>query len=92
MREPKGPPPPFVELRFKPPKYELRIFGRLIRKDGLILTGFGMKSREGTTRGVKRLSVPEQRLRCDSFFESQGLKLEWVPHRIEDSLPNAKFA
>src|SRR5258708_4306658 len=44
IRELKGPPPPFVELRFKPPKHHLRIFGRFIRIDGLILTSFGMKS------------------------------------------------
>src|SRR5215472_15218655 len=91
IRELKGPPPPFVELRFKPPKHELRLFGRFIRKDGLILTGFGMKSRE-RTKGVRPLSIPEQQRRCDSFFESQRLKLEWVPPRIEDSLSNATFA
>src|SRR5260370_4533711 len=64
IRELKGPPPPFVELRFKPPKHDLRLFGRFIRKDGLILTGLGMKSREGKTTGMKPLSIHDQIHRC----------------------------
>jgi hypothetical protein len=91
MRELKGPPPPFVELRFKPPKYSLRIFGRFIRKDGLILTSFGMKSLVGQT-GMKPLSVPSERRRSDEFLKANNLRLDWVPRRIEDSLSNATFA
>jgi hypothetical protein len=91
IRELKGAPPPFVELRFKPPKHDLRLFGRFIRKDGLILTGFGMKSPEGA-KGVKPLSISEQRRRCDAFFQGQRLELEWVPTRIDESLSNATFA
>jgi hypothetical protein len=49
IRELKGAPPPFVELRFKPPKHDLRIFGRFIRKDGLMLTSYGMKSLDRKT-------------------------------------------
>jgi hypothetical protein len=91
MRELKGPPPPFVELRFKPPKHSLRMLGRFIRRDGLILTSFGMKSLEGAT-GRRPFSIPGERSRCDDFFKGQKLELKWVPNRIEDSLSNATFA
>jgi hypothetical protein len=90
IKELQGPPPPFVELRFKPPKHQLRIFGRFIRKDGLILMSFGMKSRAGTT-GMKPLLIPNERRRCDSFFSARSVKLEWVPNPIENSLSNATF-
>jgi hypothetical protein len=89
IRELRG--PPFVELRFKPPKHSLRIFGRFIRRDGLILTSFGMKSLAGQT-GMKPLSIPNERSRCDSFFKAHNLKMDWVPSPIEDSLSNATFA
>jgi len=92
IRELKSEPdlPPFVELRFKPPKHHLRMFGRFIRSDGLILTSFGMKSLHDRT-GVRRLSIPQERARCDSFFKALRLELNWVPS-IEVSLSNAKFA
>jgi hypothetical protein len=91
MRELKVPAPPFVELRFKPPRHSLRIFGRFIRRDGLVLTSFGMKSLNGAT-ARKPLSIPHERRRCEDFFKGQNLDLKWVPNRIEDSLSNAKFA
>jgi hypothetical protein len=90
IKELQGIAPPFVELRFKPPKHDLRIFGRFIRKDGLILTSFGMKTLQGTT-GTQRLSVQDERRRCDDFFKSR-LDLNWVPSLIDDSLSNATFA
>jgi hypothetical protein len=66
------------------------MFGRFIRSDGLILTSFGMKSLHDRT-GVRRLLIPQERARCDSFFKALGLELNWVPS-IEVSLSNAKFA
>ena len=44
IRELKGDPPPFIELRFKPPKHDLRLFGRFVGNDDLVLTTPGMKS------------------------------------------------
>jgi hypothetical protein len=38
IRELKGYTPPFLELRFKPPRHDLRLFGRCVGKDRLILT------------------------------------------------------
>jgi hypothetical protein len=46
LRELKTDPPPFVEMRFKPPQRDLRLFGRFICQDGLVLTSAGMKSLE----------------------------------------------
>ena len=91
IRELKFDPPPFIEMRFKPPKHHLRLFGRFIRRDGLVVTSFGMKSPDGKT-GSKLLKVSEERRRCDAFFSAYGLQLGWVPERITDSLSNAKFA
>lgn len=91
IRELKFDPPPFIEMRFKPPKHHLRLFGRFIRRDGLVVTSFGMKSRDGKT-GSKPLKVLEERRRCDAFFSTCGFQLSWVPERITDSLSNAKFA
>jgi hypothetical protein len=84
-------PPPFIEMRFKPPKHHLRLFGRFIRRDGLVVTSFGMKSPDGKT-GSKPLKVSEERRRCDVFFSACSLQLSWVPERITDSLSNATFA
>jgi hypothetical protein len=91
IKELKGIVPPFVELRFKPPKHDLRIFGRFIRRDGLILTSFGMKDLRGTT-GTKPTSIPDERRRCDDSFQLLKLDLSWVPRLIQDSLSKAKFA
>jgi hypothetical protein len=90
LRELKGKPPPFIEVRFKPPKHDLRFFGRFIGKDGLVLTTYGMKS-HSTPTGQRRLSIPEERKRCDDVFRALNLRLDWVPARIRDSISNASF-
>jgi hypothetical protein len=90
IRELKTDPPPFVEMRFKPPKHQLRLFGRFVCKDGLILTSLAMKSPLGTKCG-KSLSVPAELKRCNEFFRGQGFDLNWVPATIETSITNAKI-
>jgi hypothetical protein len=90
IRELKTEPPPFVEMRFKPPKHHLRLFGRSICKDGLILTSLAMKSPQGTKSG-KSLSVTAELKRCDDFFHGQGFDLSWIPETIEASITNAKI-
>ncbi len=90
IRELKGDPPPFFEMRFKPPKHHLRLFGRFVCTDGLILTSIGLKSEPGAN-GSKSLSVPEQRKRCDDFFGGQKFDLKWVPPSVEESISNAKI-
>jgi hypothetical protein len=90
IRELKSDPPPFVEMRFKPPKHHLRIFGRFICKDGLILTSLAMKSPQGA-RSRKSLDVREELKRCDDFFRGQGFDLNWCPATIEASITNAKI-
>src|SRR5258708_2011644 len=54
IRELKTSPPPFVEMRFKPPKHHLRLFGRFICKDGLIVSSMALKSAKMS------LSVPAE--------------------------------
>jgi hypothetical protein len=90
IRELKGPPPPFIELRFKPPPYDLRLFGRFVHCDGLVLTTLGAKARKSKT-GLRPLSVADERRRCDSVFAALGLRLDWVPTNIEESISNASF-
>lgn len=90
IRELKTDPPPFVEMRFKPPKHHLRLFGRFICNDGLILTSLAMKSPQGTKSG-KSLSVSAELKRCDDFFHGQGFDLSWIPATIEASITNAKI-
>jgi hypothetical protein len=90
IRELKTSPPPFVEMRFKPPKHHLRLFGRFISEDGLILTSLAMKSPPGTRSG-KSLSVPAELKRCNEFFRIQGFDLHWVPASIEASITNANI-
>jgi hypothetical protein len=90
IKELKTKPPPFIEVRFKPPKHDLRIFGRFIGKDKLVLTTHGMKSLEAKT-GTKRLSVADERRRCDSCLQALRIDPTQVPNRIEDSLSNATF-
>jgi hypothetical protein len=91
IRELKGYSPPFLELRFKPPKYDLRLFGRCIGKDRLILMGYGMKSLTEPTK-QKPLSVREQCKRCDDFFKMCRFEQAWIPLRVHDSFSNAEFA
>jgi hypothetical protein len=91
IRELKGENPPVIEMRFKPPKDHLRIFGRFICEDGLVLTTYGMKSFHGNT-GVKPLSIPQERKRCDAVFKSLKLDLGLIPTRIEACLSsNCEF-
>src|ERR1019366_7360289 len=71
LKELKTGHPPFVEMRFKPPKDDLRFFGRFIGKDDLVLTGCGLKSIKGNT-GKRQLKVPEQLARCASIFGAVG--------------------
>jgi hypothetical protein len=90
IRELKGFSPPFLELRFKPPKHDLRFFGRCIGKDRLILTSYGMKSLIGITN-EKRLFIREQCNRCDNFFRMYRFEPLWVPSRMPESFSNAEF-
>jgi hypothetical protein len=91
MRELKGPAPPFIELRFKPPKYDLRLFGRFATKDGLILTTHGMKSLSQKT-GQKKVIVRDERKRCDDAFKVMALDLNVLPQTIRACIPEANFA
>ena len=90
FRELKGGPPPFIELRFRPPPHDLRLFGRFIGRDSLILTTPGTKSLSGDT-GRKRLDVQSERKRCDDAFKSMNLKPEWAPPTIQQSITKASF-
>jgi hypothetical protein len=90
IRELKGYTPPFLELRFKPPKHDLRLFGRCVGKDLLILTSYGMKSLTEHT-GEKPLSVREHHARCNAFFKMLGLDPKWVPSTMIESFSNAEF-
>jgi hypothetical protein len=86
IRELKVRGPIFVEVRFKPPKHHLRVFGRFIGKDDLILTSAAEKSSQ------KQLKVPDENKLCTAFFNSHQLDLNWVPRTIQLSISNAKFA
>jgi hypothetical protein len=90
LRELKTDPPPFVEMRFKPPQRDLRLFGRFICQDGLVLTSAGMKSLEEKKVG-KPIQIPEELRRCEAFFEAQAFDSRWTPPSIEASLTNAKI-
>jgi hypothetical protein len=90
IKELRGAPPPFVEMRFKPPKDDLRFLGRFAGKDALVLTGWGLKSLKGQT-GAKPLSVADERRRCDDFLKMYGFDLRWCPTTIEASLTNGTF-
>jgi hypothetical protein len=91
LRELKGGPPPFIELRFRPPPHDLRLFGRFIGRDSLILTTPGMKSLSGDNTGRKRLDVQLERKRCDDAFKSMNLNPEWTPPTIQQSVTKASF-
>jgi hypothetical protein len=90
IRELKTSPPPFVEMRFKPPKHHLRLFGRFICQDGLIVSSMAIKSAK-SGQGAKTLSVPAEMKRCDDFFKGQAFDPNWIPASIEESLSNAKI-
>jgi hypothetical protein len=84
-------PPPFVEMRFKPPKNHLRLFGRFVSKDGLILTTGAAKSEKDAANGKKSLSVPQERKRCDDVFKTLGFDINEFPPDIEKCITNAKI-
>jgi hypothetical protein len=90
IRELKGPPPPFIEVRFRPPPYDLRLFGRFVGYDSLVLTTFGAKTHKSKT-GVKKLSVADERKRCDAALAASGLRLNWTLSEIRKSISNARF-
>jgi hypothetical protein len=90
IRELKGPKPPFVEMRFKPPPHDLRLFGRFVGMDALVLTTHGAKARNSKT-GLRPFTVPDERRRCDASFVAAGVQLEWVPLEIRDSISKASF-
>jgi hypothetical protein len=90
IRELKTSPPPFVEMRFKPPKHHLRLFGRFICGDGLILTSMALKS-ISSGKGTKSISVPTERTRCDQFFNAQTFDPNWTPASMEESISNANI-
>ena len=78
IRELKGPIPPIVEFRFRPPKYHLRLFGRCIGLDRLLLTSYGVKSTMETT-SARPLNVSEHVKRCTDFFRQYGFDEAVVP-------------
>jgi hypothetical protein len=78
-------------LRFIPPRAHLRLFGRFIAEDALILTGHGLKSLTGRT-GAKPLSVREERDRCDKFLAIYGFDLSLFPQTIRECITNARFS
>jgi hypothetical protein len=57
IRELKSPAPPFIEIRFRPPPYDLRLFGRFVGHDSLVLTTSGAKARNSKT-GAKPSLLP----------------------------------
>lgn len=90
IRELKTKSPPFVEVRVKPPKHDLRFFGRFVGRDALILSTFGMKSLDQNT-GTKTLSVHAELGRSDAIFRTLQIDLAAVPKTIQDSITKAKF-
>jgi hypothetical protein len=100
IRELKGPPPPFVELRFKPPKHELRLFGRFVGRNDLVLTTYGMKSSNEKTRqgwpdprvilmGIKIENVIRQfakAFRKKFVADHPGLKISMTTSRWRSNL------
>jgi hypothetical protein len=90
IRELKTEPPPFIEMRFKPPQRDLRLFGRFVCEDGLILTSAGMKSLEKKKVG-KPIDVQEELKRCENFFKGQEFDPGWIPSSIGASITNANI-
>jgi hypothetical protein len=90
IRELKGFAPPFLELRSKPPKHDLRFFGRCIGKDMLILTSHGMKNLAGGTN-ARPLSVQEHCKRCEDFFKAYGFDRKWTPSTSSDSFSKVEW-
>jgi hypothetical protein len=90
LKELKDYAPPFVEWRFKPPRHDLRVFGRFIGKDKLVLTSYGLKSLTEKT-GSKPIRYKEENQRCLDFFKANKFHVGWVPADIRNSLSEASF-
>lgn len=78
-----------VELRFKPPRFHLRLFGRFIDRDALVLTSFGMKAPQGAV-GEKPLVYADHFRRCEAFFSSSAMRIA-CPQEIRDCISSARF-
>ena len=89
IRELKGSPPPFIEVRFRPPPYDLRLFGRFVEYDGLVLTTFGAKAQNQKRAPSLSRSRRTQALRCG--FCHRGLQINWAASEIRQCLSNASF-
>jgi hypothetical protein len=90
IRELKTKLPPYVEMRFKPPRHHLRLFGRFIGRDALIITSMALKS-DKNEKGTKSLSVPAEMKRCEDFFQGISFDPGWIPVSIEESISNANI-
>lgn len=90
IKELKFAPPPFVEMRFKPPKLDLRLFGKFVCLDGLVLTSFGMKSLTEAT-SAKPLVVPDELKRCNAFFSGRQFDSSVFPPSINVSISNVNL-
>ena len=77
-------------MRFRPPPYDLRLFGRFVGHDSLVLTTSGAKARNSKT-GARPLSVADELKRCNAAFIAAGLEIDLVPSEIRKSISNASF-
>ena len=78
-----------VELRFKPPRFHLRLFGRFIDRNALVLTSFGMKALQGAI-GERPLVYADHYARCETFFSSPAMRIA-CPQEIRDCITSARF-
>lgn len=78
-----------VELRFKPPRFHLRLFGRFIDRDALVLTSYGMKAPQGAI-GEKPLVYADHYGRCETFFSSPAMRIP-CPQEIRNCISNVRF-
>ena len=78
-----------VELRFKPPRFHLRLFGRFIDRDALVLTSFGMKAPQGAL-GERPLVYADHYSRCEAFFSSSTMRIA-CPQEIRNCISNGRF-
>lgn len=78
-----------VELRFKPPRFHLRLFGRFINRDALVLTSHGMKALGGAG-GQPPLNYASHYSRCETLFSSPPMRIA-CPQEIRNCITNARF-
>ena len=78
-----------VELRFKPPPYQLRLFGRFIEHDALVLTTYGMKGRQGV-KGAPTINYGDHYARCQTFFSNPPMQIA-CPQEIRKCISNGRF-